>query len=91
MYRVESLTHGKGAVDGATTKGAVYRISPDGVWDQLWESRDDAPYDLTFDHNGALIVGTPSTSPLILMPSHFALSCNGSTGRTPISAVSAAR
>ena len=39
-------------------KGAVYRITPDGVWDQLWESRDDAPYDLTFDQNGALIIGT---------------------------------
>ena len=39
-------------------KGAVYRITPDGVWDQLWESREDSPYDLTFDPNGALIVGT---------------------------------
>jgi len=44
--------------DRRSLKGAVYRISPDGVWDQLWESRDDSPYDLTFDQNGALIVGT---------------------------------
>ena len=36
----------------------VYRIAPDGLWDQLWESRDDAPYDLTFADNGSLIVGT---------------------------------
>ena len=41
-----------------TAKGAVYRIAPDGLWDQLWESRDDAPYDLTFAADGALIVGT---------------------------------
>ena len=47
-----------------TSKGAVYRISPDGVWDQLWESRDDSPYDLTFDQNGALIVGTGSKGKL---------------------------
>ena len=40
------------------SKGAVYRIAPDGLWDQLWESRDDAPYDLTFAADGALIVGT---------------------------------
>ena len=40
------------------SKGAVYRIAADGLWDQLWESRDDAPYDLTFADNGALIVGT---------------------------------
>jgi sugar lactone lactonase YvrE len=44
--------------DRRTPKGAVYRIAPDGVWDQLWESRDDSPYDLTFDQNGALIVAT---------------------------------
>ncbi len=44
--------------DHRALKGAVYRISPDGLWDQLWESRDDSPYDLTFDRNGALIIGT---------------------------------
>jgi hypothetical protein len=36
----------------------VYRIAPDGLWDQLWESRDDSPYDLAFDDQGRLIVGT---------------------------------
>jgi sugar lactone lactonase YvrE len=46
--------------DRRAPKGAVYRIAPDGVWDELWESRDDSPYDLTFDPNGALIVGTGS-------------------------------
>jgi sugar lactone lactonase YvrE len=40
------------------SRGAVYRIAPDGLWDQLWESHDDAPYDLTFAADGALIVGT---------------------------------
>jgi ligand-binding sensor domain-containing protein len=44
--------------DRRSPKGAVYRISADGVWDQLWESRDDSPYDLTFDRSGALIIGT---------------------------------
>jgi hypothetical protein len=44
--------------DRRAPKGAVYRITPDGVWDQLWESRDDSPYDLTFDANRRLIVGT---------------------------------
>jgi hypothetical protein len=44
--------------DRRSPKGAVYRIAPDGVWDQLWESRDDSPYDLSFDQNGALIVAT---------------------------------
>jgi hypothetical protein len=44
--------------DQRGVKGAVYRINPDGVWDQVWQSRDDSPYDLTFDQNGALIIGT---------------------------------
>jgi hypothetical protein len=41
-----------------TAKGAVYRVTPDGVWDQLWDSREDMPYDLAFDDTNALIVGT---------------------------------
>jgi hypothetical protein len=46
--------------DRRAPKGAVYRIQPDGLWDQLWESRDDSPYDLAFDQRGALIIGTGS-------------------------------
>jgi SMP-30/gluconolaconase/LRE-like protein len=46
--------------DRRAPKGAVYRISPDGLWDELWESRDDSPYDLTFDPGGALVIGTGS-------------------------------
>jgi hypothetical protein len=44
--------------DQRGVKGAVYKINPDGVWDQLWESREDSPYDLTFDQTGTLVVGT---------------------------------
>jgi hypothetical protein len=44
--------------DRRSIKGGVYRIAPDGVWDQLWESREDTPYDLTFDKSGALVIGT---------------------------------
>src|SRR5262245_13651014 len=38
--------------------GAIYRVLPDGLWDQLWESRDDSPYDVAFDNDGALLVAT---------------------------------
>jgi hypothetical protein len=44
--------------DRRAPKGAVYRIAPDGVWDEIWESRDDSPYDLTFDSAGVLVIGT---------------------------------
>jgi hypothetical protein len=39
-------------------RGAIYRIKPDGLWDILWESAEDSPYDLALDAGGALIVGT---------------------------------
>ena len=45
-------------VDARGAKGAVYQIAPDGLWDLLWESRDDLPYDLTFDAEKRLIVAT---------------------------------
>ncbi len=44
--------------DRRSGRGAIYRIRPDGLWDILWESAEDSPYDLTFDAKGAVIVGT---------------------------------
>jgi len=41
-------------------RGAVYRIQTDGVWDQVWSSADDAPYDVALDDSGALLVATGS-------------------------------
>jgi hypothetical protein len=45
-------------IDARSAKGAVYRIAPDGLWDQLWESPEDSPYDLAFDAEHRLIIGT---------------------------------
>lgn len=50
-------TSGTRSTSGAS-KGAVYRIAADGLWDQMWDSREDLPYDLAFDPNGRLIVAT---------------------------------
>jgi len=44
--------------DRRSGRGAIYRIRPDGLWDNVWESGEDSPYDLVFDSGGALIVGT---------------------------------
>jgi hypothetical protein len=44
--------------DRRSGRGAIYRIRPDGLWDIIWESGEDSPYDLMFDQAGALIVGT---------------------------------
>src|SRR5437588_864077 len=46
--------------DRRAPKGAVYRIAPDGVWDELWESKDDSPYDITFDPAGLGVSGPGS-------------------------------
>src|SRR5262249_10628126 len=54
-------------LDRRTPKGAVYRIASDGLWDQLWESRDDSPYDITFDAENRLVVGTGSKGKLYRM------------------------
>jgi hypothetical protein len=40
------------------SKGAVYRITPDGQWDTVWESSDDSPYDLALDADGGVLIGT---------------------------------
>jgi hypothetical protein len=46
--------------DRRSIRGAIYRIAPDGLWDQLWESREDSPYDLALDDQGRLLVATGS-------------------------------
>jgi hypothetical protein len=38
--------------------GAIFRITPDGAWDLIWESREDTPYDIAFEGNGNLLVAT---------------------------------
>lgn len=38
--------------------GAVYRVQPDGLWDELWSAKDDAPYDVAIEPDGALLVAT---------------------------------
>jgi len=57
---VDSASGGSGSVreDSRSAKGAVYRIAPDGLWDRLWESKDEAPYDVLVDASGRLVVAT---------------------------------
>ncbi len=41
-----------------TSTGAVFRITPDGASDAVWELREDSPYDLALDPDGSLLVAT---------------------------------
>jgi SMP-30/Gluconolactonase/LRE-like region len=41
-----------------TSKGAVYRIRANGLWDTFWETGEDSPYDLLIEPDGSLLVGT---------------------------------
>ncbi|MGH9313212.1 MAG: hypothetical protein ACRD1S_08445 [Vicinamibacterales bacterium] len=45
-------------------RGAVYRILTDGLWDLYWESADDAPYDVSVEAGGTLLVATGSSGKL---------------------------
>ena len=42
----------------ASMTGAVYRVQPDGLWDELWTAKDDAPYDIVVEPDGAILVAT---------------------------------
>jgi sugar lactone lactonase YvrE len=48
----------RGESRSGSAKGAVYRIAPDGDWDEFWTSNDDAPYDVLIEPNGSLLVAT---------------------------------
>jgi WD40 repeat protein len=39
-------------------RGAIYRIKNDGLWDAIWETGEDAPYDVVVEDGGSLLVGT---------------------------------
>ncbi|HXG55371.1 MAG TPA: hypothetical protein VNJ03_08345 [Vicinamibacterales bacterium] len=39
-------------------RGAIYRIRTDGLWDVMWDSGDDAPFDFLIEPTGTLLVGT---------------------------------
>jgi hypothetical protein len=49
---------GSGSADRRGPTGAVYRVLPDGLWDELWSSRDDSPYDVSLEPDGAVLVAT---------------------------------
>lgn len=42
----------------AITGGAIYLIAADGIWDVVWESTTDVPYDAIRDAGGDWILGT---------------------------------
>lgn len=49
------------AAGSSPTAGAVYKIDPDGVWDTVWESSTDTPYDVAFDtldEEPGILIGT---------------------------------
>ena len=43
---------------GGPAAGALFRITPDGSTDVLWETREDTPYDVAFEPGGSVLVAT---------------------------------
>jgi sugar lactone lactonase YvrE len=40
------------------SRGAIYRISPDGLWETFWEATEDIPFDVAVERTGDLLVAT---------------------------------
>lgn len=60
---IESGVVGQGSLQPPRTprragRGGIYRIQNDGLWDLVWDSGEDFPYDLIVEPNGSLLVGT---------------------------------
>jgi len=53
-----SATGGAVPADRRNSTGAIFRVQPDGLWDQIWSPADDAPYDIVVEPDGALLVAT---------------------------------
>jgi hypothetical protein len=47
-----------GRSEGGAVTGAVFRIDADGTSEQIWELRDDVPYDVAPLEDGAVLVAT---------------------------------
>ena len=63
------------------SRGAIYRILPDGLWDTIWESSDDTPYDVAIAADGSLLVATGNKGKIFRVegdPPHVTL-----VGRAP--------
>ena len=58
VVRVEVSDTATGFRPTPTAGGAILRVKPDGVWDVIWQSPSDTPYDLLIDDTDVLIVGT---------------------------------
>ena len=39
-------------------RGAIYRIRTDNLWDLMWDTGEDSPYDIVLEPGGSLLVGT---------------------------------
>lgn len=53
-----------GGSDRRSSTGAIFRVQPDGLWDQIWSPAEDAPYDMVVEPDGALLVATGSKGKL---------------------------
>jgi sugar lactone lactonase YvrE len=62
------LNRTPGASAAATGGSEVYRISTDGSPNQVWSSRDNLVYALTFDPQGQLLAGTGNQGHIYAIP-----------------------
>jgi len=49
---------GTSTAERRNSSGAIFRVQPDGLWDQIWSPAEDAPYDMAVEPDGGLLVAT---------------------------------
>jgi hypothetical protein len=64
-------------------RGAIYKIKSDGLWDTVWETGEDAPYDIVVEDGGSLLVGTGTDGKIFRL--------NGNPAKATLLARAAAR
>jgi outer membrane protein assembly factor BamB len=52
------ISTSSGGQDRRNPSGAVFRVQPDGLWDEMWAPREDAPYDIAIEPDGSVLVAT---------------------------------
>jgi WD40 repeat protein len=67
---------------------SIYRISTEGVPDEIWSSRDDVVYALGLNADGRLLAGTGNTGSLLVIDGHGVYAQLAKSGSAQITGIS---
>jgi len=71
----------------AQLSSSVYRLSPEGVPEELWSSRDDVVYALALNSDGRLLAGTGNNGTLLAIDGHGIFAQLAKSGSSQITGI----